>query len=84
MTFEFFDDETNYVSKRQVSQEVRARITAKLGKISSMISQVSQKLVPDFRKQSFFGDYFFVKSIKHKNCVQNRKISVQLCLYKLR
>ena len=38
MTFEFFDDETNYVSKRQVSQEVRARITAKLGKISSMIS----------------------------------------------
>lgn len=38
MTFEFFDDETNYVSKRQVSQEVRARITAKLGKISSIIS----------------------------------------------
>ena len=38
MTFEFFDDETNYVSKRQVSQEVRARITAKLGKVSSMIS----------------------------------------------
>ena len=38
MTFEFFDDEANYVSKRQVSKEVRARITAKLGKISSMIS----------------------------------------------
>ena len=66
MTFEFFDDETNYVSKRQVSQEVRARITAKLGKISSMISQVSQKLVPDFRKQSFLGAAIFVedKNIK--------------------
>ena len=48
------------------------------------LARLARNLFLILENSRFFGDYFFVKSIKHKNCVQNRKISVQLCLYKLR
>ncbi len=38
MSFEFFDNEANYVSKQEISPEAKAKIAKRMGELSSLIS----------------------------------------------
>lgn len=38
MSFEFFKDEANYLSKQEISPEARQKIEARLGHLATIIS----------------------------------------------